>query len=159
MGQCGHHPALERVSLSILDASVVLKWFVDERESQAALRIREEFVHENLPIIVPDLLLFECANALRYHPDFSEEEVHQSIDSLFQLGIDIITPTSSLLKKGTSIAVTNDVTVYDATYLALAHEIQDEFITADEKFYQKVQKQFPDTITLLRDRKSTDNTN
>lgn len=143
--------------MSILDASVVLKWFVDEQKSQAALSIRAAFVQENVPIIVPDLLLYECANALRYHPDFSEEEVHQSIESLFQLGIDIITPTASLLKKGSSIAVENDVTVYDATYLALAHELHDEFVTADEKFYHKVQKQFPDTILLLKDRESNKN--
>jgi predicted nucleic acid-binding protein len=29
--------------MSILDASVILKWFVDEESSDQALRLREEF--------------------------------------------------------------------------------------------------------------------
>jgi len=29
--------------MSVLDASVVLKWFVDEEDSDQALRLREEF--------------------------------------------------------------------------------------------------------------------
>jgi predicted nucleic acid-binding protein len=57
--------------MSILDASVILKWFVDEESSDQALRIRDEFCRGEREIVVPDLLLLEVANALRYNPTFS----------------------------------------------------------------------------------------
>ena len=135
--------------MSVLDASVVLKWFVSEQGSEDAVILRHEFVEGDRNIVVPDLLLYECANALKYHPDFTVSEVQQSIDSLFSLGIDIVTPTASLLKKATEISFSADVTVYDALYLALADEIKDRFITADEKFYQAVTERFPNIIFLL----------
>jgi len=61
--------------MSILEVSVVLKWFVDEEDSDQALRLREEFYTGKREIVVPDLLLFEVANALRYNPSFTAEEV------------------------------------------------------------------------------------
>ena len=43
-------------------------------------------------IVVPDLLLFEIANALRYNPSFSTKEIQEALDTLFGIGIGIITP-------------------------------------------------------------------
>ena len=45
--------------MSVLDASVVLKWFVDEEDSSQALNLRKEFYAGKREIVVPDLLLFE----------------------------------------------------------------------------------------------------
>ena len=45
--------------MSILDASVILKWFVSEEDSDQALKIREKFYNGATEIVVPDLLLFE----------------------------------------------------------------------------------------------------
>jgi predicted nucleic acid-binding protein len=42
----------------VVDASVVLKWFVVEADSPAALLVRAE--HD---IAAPDFLLIECRNA------------------------------------------------------------------------------------------------
>jgi predicted nucleic acid-binding protein len=62
---------------------------------------------------------------LRYHPDFSPQEIKKSIESLFNLDLEIITPTLTLLKKAIDIGKEEDVTCYDATYLALAEELHD----------------------------------
>ncbi|MEM4283850.1 MAG: type II toxin-antitoxin system VapC family toxin [Candidatus Caldarchaeum sp.] len=123
--------------MSVLDASVILKWFVEEEDSVQALRLREEFYAGEREIVVPDLLLFEVANALRYNPNFTAEAVQESIDTLFAMEIEIITPTASLLAKTITLAKDLDVTCYDAVYLALAEELGFEFITADEKLYRK----------------------
>ncbi len=61
--------------MSVLDASVVLKWFVNEADSGLALKLREEFYTGEREIVAPDLLLFEIANALRYSPSFSTKEI------------------------------------------------------------------------------------
>lgn len=143
--------------MSILDASVVLKWFVDEEDSDQALRLREEFYRGEREIVVPDLLLFEVANALRYNPSFTSEEVKEAVKTLFDIGVDIITPTYSLLAKAIELAKSLDVTCYDAAYLALAEELGFEFITADERFCRKVSKEMkPKTpVRLLADLKES----
>jgi len=143
--------------MSVLDASVVLKWFVDEENSDRALRLREEFFRGEREIVVPDLLLFEVANALRYNLSFTAEEIKEAVKTLFDIEIKIITPTYSLLAKAIELAKSLDVTCYDAAYLALAEELGFEFITADEKFYRKASKEmdFKDLIKLLADLKAS----
>jgi len=71
---------VERRPVSVLDASVVLKWFVDEYDSDKAAQLKEEYYSGEREIIVPDLLLFEVANALRYNPAFEIEEIKESIN-------------------------------------------------------------------------------
>jgi len=51
--------------MSVLDASVVLKWFVNEEDSDKAVRLRKQYYLGEREIVVPDLLLFEVSNALR----------------------------------------------------------------------------------------------
>ena len=140
----------------VLDASVVLKWFVDEEDSDQALRLREEFYTGEREIVIPDLLLFEVANALRYNPSFTAEEIKEAVKTLFDIEIEIITPTYSLLAKAIELAESLDVTCYDAAYLALAEELGFEFITADARFYRKVgEKVKPEApIKLLADLKA-----
>jgi len=128
--------------MSVLDASVVLKWFVNEDDGEQALRLREEFYHGEREI-APDLLLYEVANALRYNPDFTVEEIVQALRTLFDMGIWIITPTYALLSKVVELAKSLDITCYDATYLALAEELEFEFITAitaDKRLHTKAIK-------------------
>jgi len=136
--------------MSILDASVILKWFVDEESSDQALRLREEFYRGEKEIVIPDLLLLEVANALRYNPTFSAEGIKEAVRTLFDLEIEIVTPTYSLLAKAIDLAKSLDVTCYDAMYLALAEELDFEFITADRRFYRKVSKKMkPNAIVRL----------
>jgi predicted nucleic acid-binding protein len=124
--------------MSVLDASVVLKWFVDEMDSPLAISIREEFYDGKMEIVVPDLLLFEIANALRYNPTFTSKEIQEALETLFGMGIQIITPTLSLLEKTVELAEVYDVTCYDAAYLALSEELSFIFITADGRLYRKI---------------------
>jgi len=126
--------------MSVLDASVVLKWFVAENDSDKAVWLREEYYLGERDIIVPDLLLFEVSNALRYNSGFKVGEIKESIQTLFDMGIEIVTPTYSLLERTISMARNFDITCYDATYLALAEALEFKFITADEKLYKKILK-------------------
>jgi predicted nucleic acid-binding protein len=139
--------------MSVLDASVVLKWFVKEADSDQALKLREEFYAGGREIVVPDLLLFEIANALRFNPSFSSREISDSLDTLLGMGIEIITPTLSLLSKTVELAREFDLTCYDATYIALAEELGFEFLTADEKLFRKIEKSsnLKTSIRLLAD--------
>ncbi len=122
----------------ILDASVVLKWFLEEKGSELALELRQSYISGLSKVVLPDLILYEVANALRYDKKFSQGAATEAIISLIDLGIDIIVPTTNLLRGALEIAYENGVTVYDAIYISLAQEMSCEFITADEKLYRKV---------------------
>jgi len=117
----------------VLDASVIIKWFNKEKDSNIALRIREEYYRGMHEIVVPDLLLYEISNALRYNNEFSVSDISKAVDSIIDIGITITVPERNLLDKAVVMARKENITVYDAVYIALASEINAKFITADEK--------------------------
>jgi len=106
----------------VLDTSTVLKWFLKEKDTERAVRIKEFFVNGEVNLIEPDLLLYEFTNALRYQEDINELEIGEALEGLFDLGISFITPKLSLLRMANGLALKNDITVYDAVYLILAKE-------------------------------------
>jgi len=124
--------------LLILDASVIAKWFKEEENSDLALEIREDFhngVHE---ILVPDLILYELSNALRFDKNFNHDLIKESIKSLFEMDIIITVPSGDLIADAVKLAFDNGITVYDAVYMSLSTKITGTFITADEKLYEKI---------------------
>jgi predicted nucleic acid-binding protein len=98
----------------VLDASVVIKWFSEEEYTDRALKLREDFSKGEIELVVPDLMLYEVSNALRYNSDFDE--------------------TNSAL----NLAYEYKITIYDAYYVALAKEIDFILVTADRKLYLKI---------------------
>jgi len=137
--------------LSVLDSSVVLKWFVDEVDSGLAIHLRDEYVEGLREIIIPDLLLYEISNALRYNTNFTTKEIKESIDSIIDLEIEIVTPTKYLIHRSIEIARTDNITCYDAVFIALAVDIGDHVITADKKFHNSLSKEYKRHIKLLSD--------
>jgi predicted nucleic acid-binding protein len=126
--------------LLVLDASVILKWFLEEEYSDVALKIRENFYREIYRIIEPDFLLYEFVNVLRYNPVYTEEDVIKAVNSLIEADMDIVLPTIELLEVAVNIAKRYDITVYDAIYIALAKLISGTYVTADKKLYEKVKE-------------------
>jgi len=61
----------------VLDSSVIIKWFNQEQFTKDALSFREQLLNGETKIVVPDLLIYELSNALRYNPNFAENDVLQ----------------------------------------------------------------------------------
>jgi predicted nucleic acid-binding protein len=133
----------------VLDTSVVVKWFVEEKDVENALAIRTKFVRREVELFLPDLLFYELANVLRYKPDFNNIDVHKSISSLFNIGISPLPFSEIVAIKAVTIAMDFEVTFYDAYFYALAEELSIRLLTADEKAYSKL-KSTPG-VGLLRD--------
>lgn len=126
--------------LLILDASIIAKWFKEEADSAKALELRAGF-HDGLhEIMVPDLLLYEISNALRYDKNFNSDIIAKSIDSLFEMDLIITMPSADLISKATEVALEFGITVYDAIYVALASQTNGVFITADKALYEKIKE-------------------
>ncbi len=124
----------------ILDASVIVKWFTKEEGREKALKYRDMFLNDEIEIVVPDLILYEIGNALRYNPSFNNEDVKSAIRSLVDLGIDIIIPTTEILDTAINLAFKYNITLYDSAYLALAEILNNTLITADKNLYEKTKE-------------------
>lgn len=123
----------------LLDSSVVIKWF---RQSEiwrdAAILLRQEYLNGRLLIYVPDLLIFEIANVLRYKPDLNQLQVQEALLSLFDLQITVIAISKEVITKAIDLAYSQDLTIYDAAFVAMSLNLNIPFITADEKLIQKL---------------------
>ncbi|PIU57676.1 MAG: hypothetical protein COS88_00445 [Chloroflexi bacterium CG07_land_8_20_14_0_80_51_10] len=124
----------------VLDASVIVKWFSEEEYTAKALDIRGKFMAGECKLAVPDLVLYELANSLRYNPNFDEADVEQAVTSLFDMDIDIIAPISGLITEAIKLAFRHDITIYDALYIALARDLGYTFLTGDMKLHRKVKQ-------------------
>ena len=120
----------------VLDASVVLKWFLPEAESEAAIRLRElEVACE-----APDLLLLEVANALWKHVQRGTIEASMAAGAVSALAEAPIgwRAAETLFQHAFDLAIQTGRTVYDCAYLALAIESGNPLVTADRRFYDAV---------------------
>lgn len=137
--------------LLILDTSVVLKWFVDRGESDVApaRKLREAFLTHRCTLGAPDLLLIEVANALTTGHRASPKEVSETIETILEIGLDLVDLKFSALVKAIELASTYGVAVYDSCFLAVAVESGGLLVTADEAFLRKVKAHT--NATSLRD--------
>ena len=122
----------------ILDASVVVKWFSEEEYTEKALAIRERIRMGEERVIVPDLLLYELANALKYNPSFDANDVSDALTSIFDMDLEIVTPIPEIINLAVALAFEYNITVYDAFYIALAKDLELTFITADRRLCERV---------------------
>ena len=124
---------------TVLDSSVVLKWFrKDEIWRDSALQMRQTYLDGHMLIYVPDLLIYEIANVLRYKPDLTDQQVQEALDSLYDLHIKIVEISQEMIKGAIRLAYSYGITVYDAAFMALAESLKAPFVTADEKLSEKL---------------------
>jgi predicted nucleic acid-binding protein len=122
----------------VLDASVVLKWWIEEEDSDKAIWILNRYKEEMLEIAAPDLLIYEIANVLRYNLRFTTDEIRECIKDLLELELDIIAPVEIVIDLAVETARQREISFYDGLYVTMAQGLGFQLITADEKLYQKV---------------------
>jgi predicted nucleic acid-binding protein len=123
------------MSLFVIDASVVIKWFVSEPHTDAALRLLDV----ERRFLAPDHVFAETTNVVwkhvrRHH--FSTEFGYEVIAGIGRAAanIDLIS-CRDLAVDAYKIAVRYDRSVYDAMYVALAKKRNTHLITADDRLY------------------------
>ncbi|PIS22568.1 hypothetical protein COT50_01255 [candidate division WWE3 bacterium CG08_land_8_20_14_0_20_41_10] len=121
----------------VLDASLGIKWFLDEPESARAREILDDLESGKLLAVAPKLFILEVLNGCRYSGKYESWELKYVLDRLWDLGINFVDENDSLVREAISFADDRDLTIYDSVYMALA-KINDCFLlTADAKHHKK----------------------
>ena len=105
-----------------------------EEGSERARRLKRSYEAGEIDLLSPRLMAFEVANALRYHPRIrmSVSDLVVAILSLRDMSIAV-----DMREEGWhetfELSLRENVSAYDAAYLALAGQSDAVFVTADEK--------------------------
>jgi predicted nucleic acid-binding protein len=119
------------MSAFVVDASVVIKWFVPEVHTKAARRLLE-MSHE---YFAPDLLFAEAANTVWKkitRGELTAERGQQLVEDLVKVAVEAV-PCRALADDALALASVTGRTAYDSMYLALAIRLETKMITADER--------------------------
>lgn len=123
------------MSAVVVDASVAIKWVVEETGTSDALVLLEAG-----RLAAPDLLVAECANILWKKVRRDELLPDEAVMAARLIeGVDIeLFPTRHLLAAAASMAIELDHPAYDCIYLALALDNGWKFATADDRLRRKL---------------------
>lgn len=121
----------------VVDASVALKWFVDEPGSDQARAL----IDEDAALMAPELLVAEVCNGawrlarLGVLGAAERGTIASEIATLF----DRVVPLTPLAPRAMLIAAAVDHPVYDCFYVALAEREACRLVTADGRFRERLQ--------------------
>jgi predicted nucleic acid-binding protein len=125
----------------VVDASVVLKWYLtDEEWGQEAIWFLEQHVAGNMVLFAPTILTYEVLNALLVAERtgrIAEQTTETAFEGFVELEIEFSDPFvdySDIL----SLARSFHRTVYDASYISLANKKNIDFVTGDKRLYNAV---------------------
>jgi predicted nucleic acid-binding protein len=139
--------------VSVIDASVAVKWFVDEPGSDSALELLEA---EQGNLYVPDIFVVEVAATLVRLANIDKASREKSRAGLYHL-VDLIDGGALALERtppgrtadAAHIAIDLGHPLKDCIYLDLAMKMGRPLITADARFAAKARNIWPDTCELM----------
>jgi predicted nucleic acid-binding protein len=131
----------------VVDASVVVKWFSKlEEDIEKSEKLLNDHVTGTSPLASSSLVLYEVCNALRFNPNLDEDDLLEAITSLVKLELELVDFTE-VFEPAIALAFSQDITIYDAAYIAVSQTYHIPLITADYKLLAKI-KHAPLVIPL-----------
>ena len=121
----------------VVDASVAVKWLVEEDHSDEAIGLLDG----GSRLVAPALLFAEAASALwamHRRGDISADDMSDAVDTLRAAPVSLPTPMLELAAAALRLGTDIEHPVYDCFYLALAIQTQYPVVTADKRFHDKV---------------------
>jgi predicted nucleic acid-binding protein len=110
------------------DASVVLKWFLPEADRDKALAL-----------VAGHISGYEVSNILTVKSRLSAEVIFAGMRYLYALGLRALRLNQEQSLEAIRLARSHQLSVYDASYVALAITLRATFITADARMARKLQ--------------------
>lgn len=122
----------------VIDASVAVKWFLPEEDSDAA----RAFLRDRHELLAPELLYAEAGSVLRKRTlrgEFDSAGGLNALKWLMEIRIDI-RPHKPLAESAWTISAKYGQSFYDSLYLALAVGTEIRLVTADKRFYNAIKR-------------------
>lgn len=142
-------------STVIVDTSIVIKWMIEEPDSDAAVALLARWINEGTVILAPVLLAYEITNVLYQRIRkglLTVAEAEQALAYVLSNTVEIdVPPDYALNIRATQLAYEYSLSAaYDAHYLALAEREHCEYWTADLKLLNATNKKLS-WVKNLRD--------
>lgn len=136
----------------VIDASVLIKFYVPEILSDRAERLLAKVEREEVGLLAPDLIYPEAGNTLwkkQRLKELTRSEVEEITDAILSLPLKI-EASKPLLPLAVELATAYGITVYDALYISLTKVYETTLITADRKLAEGLGKtDLRDSVTWL----------
>ncbi len=119
----------------VVDANVGIKQFIPDPLTS---KVNQLFAHLEYPqteIFVPDLFYIECANILWKYVRaglYAAADVPADLATLKAFPLRIVS-TANLMEDAVSIALTYQISAYDASYVALSQQVGATLLTLDQR--------------------------
>ncbi len=130
---------MERI---VVDASVIVKFFLDENYSENAYILRDFFIRGSIEIIEPSLLEYEVLSALFNSNRLKKIDLSAAVNAFYEYGFTFVETSYELASNIIEIAEKYKITTYDAVYVALAMNTNSKLYTADEKLVNSLKLPF-----------------
>ena len=130
----------------VVDASVALKWVLDEEGVD-----RAEAIVGTEPFLAPDFLMLECANVLAQQVRRRELTTSGASAGLARIraaGVRL-TPTDPYVDAAHRLAMALGASAYDSLYLAVALACPCRLLTADVRFAGLAEAAHPGVVRRL----------
>lgn len=123
----------------VVDTSVLIKWFKTRGEDLVteARRLLREVERRPLEVHAPALLLYEVGNILLLKTRLGRAGLDAAIERLEGLPFSIAPPATPLLRRAARLGRRFRLTFYDASFVALAAELDCPFVTADRRLFEQ----------------------
>ncbi|MGE7370026.1 type II toxin-antitoxin system VapC family toxin [Neorhizobium sp. NPDC001467] len=121
----------------VIDASVAIKWVVEETGTDKALSVRQQN-----RLMAPELMLAECANILWKkvrRGELTASEGRFAAMLIESTGMEFV-EMRSLIVQSAELAFLLDHPAYDCMYIALARQEECQLLTADQSLVRKLQQ-------------------
>lgn len=122
---------------AVFDASVVIKWFVDDPLGDAAIAARRT----HGPAVAPDLMLMEVANVFRRYVVRGELQSSCAVENLSVIPQVVeLVDHGGLVSEAFTVACDLNHSMTDCLYAVMARRLGLPLITADLKLAHKLGK-------------------
>ncbi|MBI3393043.1 MAG: type II toxin-antitoxin system VapC family toxin [Nitrospirae bacterium] len=123
----------------VVDTSVLIKWVKtrDEELTREARALLADVETRPLEVHVPALLLYEVGNILVLKTRLDASALDDVLSSIESLPFRVAPPATLLLKRAARLGRRFGITFYDASFLALAVELDCPLVTADGRLFDR----------------------
>ncbi|MDJ0514773.1 MAG: type II toxin-antitoxin system VapC family toxin [Trichodesmium sp. MO_231.B1] len=119
----------------VVDASVGIKQFIPNPLLGKTKQLFANLSYSTIEIYVPDLFYVESANTLWKYiraGQLTSKQVQEYLSVLKMYPLQVVS-TVELMETAVNIAVYQNISVYDATYVALSENVEAPLLTLDKK--------------------------